>query len=259
MIKMTPISWCVTALVLIGALVVTVAAFNREQPLTIADLPPNMPKLPDLAKEGSQNWKEITYERNETRVINGQSFDLVINSTLRNLGNSIVLRSDNWYPKNGGAALIAEDRYLLWANLFSLTYRYREPAPGYHAIFENQGWIQAVTTEFSAQFMGSDPRNPEWKLSAKTVREAETEVGSKKKETTTRMIDCMSVISSKVKNTVRCVFETSQGEKTESQSIYAPHVGLFFRLESNSQLADNQTIDSKPVNKIRVDGVALQL
>jgi hypothetical protein len=259
MIKMTPISWCMAAVALIGALVVTLAAFNREQPLTIADLPPSMPKLPDLAKEGRKNWKEITYERYHTQVIQGQSFDLVIKSTLRNLGNSIVLRSDNYYPKNGGAALVMEERQLLWANLFSLTYLYRNPAPGYHAIFENQGWIREVTKEMYAQISSSDPTQTNWSASIRMLREQETDPSTSKTEKTARTVDCVSQSTAVRKNSVKCLIKDDKGDRLESESVYAPQVGLFFRIASNFQSTANEASTSQSAKKIQVDGVELRL
>jgi hypothetical protein len=218
-----------------------------------------MPKLPDLIKEGSQNWKEITYERNETRVIQGQSFDLVVKSTLRNLGNSIVLRSDSRYPKNGGAALMLEERYLFWANLFSLTYLYRNPAPGYHAIFENQGWVRAVTREMSAQIASNDPRQTNWSASIRMLREQEIDPSASKTEKIKRVIDCVSQSSAPRKNTVKCIIQDDKGDRLESESVYMPQVGLFFRMASNFQSTADEASISRSVRKIRVDGVELQL
>jgi hypothetical protein len=259
MIRMTPIRWCIAALALIVAFVVVLGVFNREEALSVADLPPDMPKLPDLIKEGSQNWKEITYERNETRVIQGQNFDLVVKSTLRNLGNSIVLRSDSWYPKNGGAALVLEERYLLWANLFSLTYLYRNPAPGYHAIFENQGWVRAVTKEISAQIISNDPRQSNWSASVRMLREQETDPRASKTEKINRAIDCVSQSSAARKNTVKCIIQDDKGDRLESESMYAPQVGLFFRVGSSFKSTADETSISQSVRKIRVDGVELRL
>jgi hypothetical protein len=252
--------WCLIIIGVIALAVLALGAANREVPMTLADVPISAAgQLPGTLGENTK-WKLITYQRDQMRVFEGQSYDLVVKSRLQNLGDGFVLRSDDWYPKNGGAALMLEERSLLWANLFTLAYRYRQPVPGYHAIFENEGWVRHKTLSITTTFANVNPIATDWALAVTMTREEEQYPDSKK-SINQRSIDCSRSNQALVNAipAVKCQIMNSLGDKTDSTSVYVKDAGIFVRQASDYKTHDGMIEKGQATRSIVVDGVDLKL
>lgn len=248
-----------------GTLLLALA--NREKPLQKNSLPESASVQLRWSHAGSSSWKEIRYETNRTFTSSdGRAVDSRVESRLENLGNGLVRRSDNWYPKLAGNALVFEERYLMYANLFGLTARYREPAPVFHAIFENTGWLENRLVELEFHPPDLNTFHSQWLLQARFTQLQDrfpTTMDGKTTERFTKDIRCVPVLpdarASGKRTTVSCQIKSQDGTTRNSIYAFMHEVGIFI-LSEYQQVKDGESESVRSViRKVRVDGVELQL
>lgn len=246
-----------------GTLLLALA--NREQSLQTNSLPESASAQLQWRHAGNSSWKEIRYEANKTYTApDGRAVDSRVESRLENLGNGLVRRSDNWYPKLAGNALVYEERYLLYANLFGLTARYREPAPVFHAIFENTGWFENKLVELEFRPPDLNVFSSQWLLEARLTQLQDrfpATVDGKTAELVTKDIRCLPVLpdASGKRTTVSCQIKSQDGTTRNSIYTFVHEVGIFI-LSEYRQVKDGESESVRGViRKVRVDGIELQL
>jgi len=137
------------------------ALANRERPLDASQLPePLVASMRPLAGDASQSppWSEVRMVG--SRTVNSSyagSAEVLVETRIERLDASgLVRRTDDWKQIAGQGALF-EERGLIWKGLLGLVRTERTPAPLYHAIFANEGWLALRTLSVKAT---RDPEFP---------------------------------------------------------------------------------------------------
>ena len=248
---------------LIAAAVILIAAFNREVPLGLNDLPEEVLAQLKWKHQGAKNWKVIEYE--VERLFTPQEGKPVISRLkfrLENLGNGIVRRTDNWYPKNLGGALLYEERYLLYANLIGLSARYREPAPGVHAILENEGWLSNNILSLKLNESEQQPADANWYLDTLMERTQDSVPGAENKKVT-REAKCFSLKSAERdksgRSMAKCEIKDSLGTTRTNQYIFVKELGIFILIDFIEKSQDIDFSEASNLKRLFVDGAEMPL
>lgn len=134
--------WWLFPLLLLTAAVVT-AVLNRERPLTLVDAAPEAAASLQAIKHAppAELWSAVRLRSNRTfRLSSGRSFDSNVSTSWQALTPGIYRRSDDWYDV-GGSRPRYEERSVTWLGLVGLRWLEREPAPLFHDVLANQGWL----------------------------------------------------------------------------------------------------------------------
>ncbi|HVE51840.1 MAG TPA: hypothetical protein VNB23_00505 [Ramlibacter sp.] len=249
-------------LVLVGG-AVGLGAMHREKPLMAADLPSEAVRQLRWPAGAETAWREIRYETLRTISLSGAPpVEVTVEHRLQNLGDGLVRRSDNYYPRNGGGALVHEERYLLYSNLFGLHSRVREPAPVFHLIFDDAGWFDTRLEALDLQLPEVAPADPGWLLKGRLTRsrDAFPQGTHGVPRPVTRDLGCRRSGDSGSRPAVACTFQDSDELRLESRFVYVQEVGLYFLASSDQtvpQEADRR--QSVRLSEISVDGRRLPL
>jgi hypothetical protein len=251
--------WSYAVLATIVGGLILLALFHREQPLQPTEIPPAV--LQQLQWKHGSAWQRIQYEVDRKFVAagGGAEMDVTVEILMENLGNGLVRRTDHWRPRNGGGALLYEERYLLYANLLGLVARYREPAPGFHVIFDDHGWLHNKTQSLELKQAPGVPGDPGWDLQAKLVR-LDEQLGGDPPVQVTRDVRCVSIDRARNRPVVTCKVSQSDGLQREQRLVYVAEVGLFFLSDyQDTGGAGEPHSATSTLHKFTVDGKPLAL
>jgi hypothetical protein len=244
--------------------ILLLAMENRERPLQKDLLPDSALAQLQWSHAGNSSWKEIRYEAKRAFTSpDGRIVDSRVEYRLENLGKGLVRRSDNWYPLQAGNALVHEERYLLYANLFGLTARYREPAPVFHAIFENTGWFENRLVELEFRPPDLNTFDVQWLLQAKLAQLQDRLPATRDGKTAERVakeIRCTPVLhAAGARTTVSCQVKSDDGLARTALYVFLNEVGIFI-LNEYEQVKDGESESSRSViRNFQVDGVELKI
>ncbi|MGB4117506.1 MAG: hypothetical protein WBK51_13280 [Polaromonas sp.] len=241
------------------------AIFNREQPLDANSIPTSIQTQLRWSHSGKSNWKEIRYEVDRTFTSSyGKTEDVRVKYRLENLGNGLVHRSDNWYPRHIGNALIYEERYILYANLIGFSSRYRETAPVFHAIFENTGWLENKLIDASLQIPDLKNFDSKWQVKTTLIQLQDVfpMVAGSKVDRVTKDTTCVSTSLhaglNKKRVVVSCDVKRTDGTSRKATYAFLVEVGIFILNSYDDTNGEESVSGSSAIRKLQVDGVELQ-
>jgi hypothetical protein len=180
--------WWVFPAVLV-ATALAVGATHRERPLTLDDTVPQVRQVLDTPSHpvGQQDWRQL-------EVLSDRSFSPthgpMVRSEVRTrwerLSGHVFRRADDWYDVGGSKALYQE-RTVSWLGLLGLRWVAREPAPIFHDILEDAGWLGDRTLDVTSLRVDPDfPLREGAGFSARAMRQVDPIPGASKAGPATR-------------------------------------------------------------------------
>lgn len=182
------------------------------------------------------------------------AMEVDVRVTLRPMGDGLMQRQDDWYDLER-RAVVYQERYVLFRNLFTVHARTRETAPFVHDLMGRAGWYHDQAQSVRSQMQAGTPASPDWKLDATLDRVSDTESARLALSTSVyqRSLQCArsgeaagSLIGAGFDGSypkLTCRIRTSDPptERT-SEYVYLPEHGIFLLLGYQQQAGNEQTL-----------------
>lgn len=171
--------WWVAPLLLVLA-ALTTAAFNRESALTPEQIEPSVAAVVAAAepRKPAIDWQRVVVRSRRTLSSTYRPpLDTRVETVVERIDDRILRRIDDWYAIDGQRP-VYEERSLSYRGLVALRWVEREPAPLFHDILANQGWLGQTTTSLSIEADAGFPSTVGSRWRATTRRRSDQVPGS---------------------------------------------------------------------------------